>query len=71
MRRRERPERGIDRGALRRVERRAQQKDPEHQPDRQRRARRQHGDDAPAAGRHASMSRTFATSSRVENGLVT
>ena len=67
----QRPERGIDGGALSRVQRHSQQHAAESQPHRQRRARREHGQHEAAVELHASMSRTFCISSRVENGLVT
>ena len=52
-------------------ERRAEHEGAEHQPGGQRRARSQQRQRAAAVEAHASISRTFATRSRVEKGLVT
>ncbi len=60
----------MDCSALRRVERRQEQRATERQPNRQGRARREHGKHEVSVDLHASISRTFCMRSRVENGLV-
>ena len=67
----QRPQHGIDGGALSRVQRHSQKHAAESQPHRQGRARREHSQHEAAIELHASISLTFCIRSRVENGLVT
>ena len=64
-------ERGVDRRALLRIQRRAQQHAAERQPQAERQSRHEHCQQQSAVKFHDSRSRTFCTRSRVENGLVT